>query len=600
MAQIQMLDSATINKIAAGEVIERPASIVKELVENAIDAGASTITVDIRDGGISYLRVTDNGAGIAADQVEIAFLRHSTSKIERAEDLQTISSLGFRGEALASIAAVARVEILTRRPEDMTGGRYVIEGGCPQILEEIACPAGTTLRVENLFFNTPARKKFLKKPATEAAYITDFCQKIALGHPEISFKYMRGGGTPILHTPGNHQLKTCVFAVFGKDMLSQLLSLDEPGEISIDGYISKPELTRANRSYENYFLNGRYIKSQVIEKALEEAYKDYVVPGTYPVTVLHIRMNPQGLDVNVHPTKMEVRFSAEEQVKEAVFEAVSRKLRESNLTASLHIDPPKPDPPAVEAEKADPAEEALLAELMRRREALLQREPAAPVKREPPQSEQMLVEETPLPEPEVEARREDQRQATFTLIGQAFRTYWFAESQEQLYIIDQHAAHERVLYDRIRARLRDGKLDSQILLEPEVFSVTEREMLRLEQCRPVFERLGYEMEAFGEDAVLVRAVPYIFNGPLDRQDFQSMVDLCQEGNHNVSLDVCLDRMAMMSCKAAVKGNDAISFQEMKGLLEQLLASENPYNCPHGRPTMITMTRYELERKFKRA
>ena len=440
----------------------------------------------------------------------------------------------------------------------------------------------------------------MKKPAAEAAYITDFCQKMALGHPEISFKYMRGGGTPILHTPGNNQLKNCVFAVFGKEMLSQLLSLEETGEISIDGYISKPELTRANRSYENYFLNGRYIKSQVIEKALEEAYKDYVVPGTYPVTILHIRMDPQVLDVNVHPTKMEVRFSAEEQVREAVFEAVSRKLRESNLTASLHIEPPRSEPPAMEAKKADPAEEALLAELMRRREELLQKEPVAPAEQEPPRSEQMFVEETPLLEPEVGARREDQKRADFALIGQAFRTYWFAESQEQLYIIDQHAAHERVLYDRIRARLRDGKLDSQILLEPEVFSVTEKEMLRLEQCRPVFEQLGYEMEAFGEDAMLVRAVPYIFNGPLDKQDFQSMVDLCQEGNHNVSLDVCLDRMAMMSCKAAVKGNDAISFQEMKGLLEQLLASENPYNCPHGRPTMITMTRYELERKFKRA
>lgn len=601
MATIRLLDSATVNQIAAGEVVERPASIVKELVENAIDAEASTIHVEIRDGGAGYIRVTDNGSGISAEQIRTAFLRHSTSKISSVADLSHISSLGFRGEALASIAAVARVEVLSKTPSELTGVRYIIEGGQEKRMEEVACPVGTTFRVENLFFNTPVRKKFLKKTATEASYVTDYMQRIVLGHPEISFQYIKGGHEPSIHSPGNNKLRNSVYAVYGKELLSQLLPLESKGDIGIEGYISKPQMTRANRTYENYFLNGRYIRSKVIEKALDDAYRDYIVPGTYPVVVLRITMDPALLDVNVHPTKMEVRFTEEDRVGDAVYKAVLLCLKSTDLTAQMAAVPkiriPEPAPVAVRepvkpsvtpmpCEASEPP--VNLPELQKKREGLLSRRSSEPVPKE------SLVQEEPSA-----YERTMEVPASLRLVGQIFRTYWIAEDQNVMYMIDQHAAHERVLYDRLKEKLSRGVLDSQILLEPMIVTLPPRDYVLVMEQTATFARLGYSVESFGENSIIIREVPYILGGVLGRNDFQTMVDLLEEGGRLVDQDILIDKMAMVSCKAAVKGNDAISFTEMESLLAQLMASPNPFNCPHGRPTMMTMTQQELERRFKR-
>ncbi len=706
MPQIRLLDQATINKIAAGEVVERPASIVKELAENAVDAGATQITVEIKEGGIGYIRITDNGCGIEAEQIRTAFLRHSTSKIRKVEDLLESLTLGFRGEALASIAAVARVEMLTKPAKALTGIRYVIEGGVEKVWEEVACPTGTTLLVENLFFNTPARKKFLKKPTAEGAAITDLMQKMAMGHPEISFRYLNGKKEPTLFTPGKNDLKNCIYAVYGRELLDKMLplqgeiTLGEEGDpasvnkkIRVRGFISRPQMTRANRTYQNFFINGRYIRSALLEKALDEAYKDFIVPGQFPAVVLHLDMDPDALDVNVHPTKMEVRFMQEDATRRALYEVVLDCLRGTNLIsragsfykeekpavaatkpATFEIKPEvktvptaaKPETVKVGFEFYKPAQkpktESLpVAKTEVKRPAIRSADlveskgaekPVWPVSKPDP-NVPFIVEEPdePIIEKKAEAakqidtsstlvapstvQKKDEKRVVYTgdqikvheetiepqptvilkeeavsyeappkkhnlrLVGQIFRTYWLAEEEDVFYIIDQHAAHERVLYDRYRQILREGKMDSQILMEPAVYTVSPKMVAELDSYQPLFEKTGFEVEVFGEDAVIVRAVPYIFNGALPAEDFTKMLDMLQEGNIDTARDLLIEKIAMMSCKAAVKGNMNMSDKEARALLDQLFASENPYNCPHGRPTIISMTQYEVERKFKR-
>lgn len=706
MPQIRLLDQATINKIAAGEVVERPASIVKELAENAVDAGATQITVEIKEGGIGYIRITDNGCGIEAEQIRTAFLRHSTSKIRKVEDLLESLTLGFRGEALASIAAVARVEMLTKPAKALTGIRYVIEGGVEKVWEEVACPTGTTLLVENLFFNTPARKKFLKKPTAEGAAITDLMQKMALGHPEISFRYLNGKKEPTLFTPGKNDLKNCIYAVYGRELLDKMLplqgeiALGEEGDptsankkIRVRGFISRPQMTRANRTYQNFFINGRYIRSALLEKALDEAYKDFIVPGQFPAVVLHLDMDPDALDVNVHPTKMEVRFMQEDATRRALYEVVLDCLRGTNLISRVGSFY-KEEKPAVAATKPatsetkpevktvpmaakpetvkvgfefykpaqKPKTESLpVAKTEVKRPAMRAADPVEskgtekpvwPVSKPDP-NVPFIVEEPdePIIEKKAEAakqidtsstlvapstvQKKDEKRVVYTgdqikvheetiepqptvilkeeavsyeappkkhnlrLVGQIFRTYWLAEEEDVFYIIDQHAAHERVLYDRYRQILREGKMDSQILMEPAVYTVSPKMVAELDTYQPLFVKTGFEVEVFGEDAVIVRAVPYIFNGALPAEDFTKMLDMLQEGNIDTARDLLIEKIAMMSCKAAVKGNMNMSEKEARALLDQLFASENPYNCPHGRPTIISMTQYEVERKFKR-
>lgn len=721
MPQIRLLDQATINKIAAGEVVERPASIVKELAENAVDAGATQITVEIKEGGIGYIRITDNGCGIEAEQIRTAFLRHSTSKIRKVEDLLESLTLGFRGEALASIAAVARVEMLTKPAKALTGIRYVIEGGVEKVWEEVACPTGTTLLVENLFFNTPARKKFLKKPTAEGAAITDLMQKMALGHPEISFRYLNGKKEPTLFTPGKNDLKNCIYAVYGRELLDKMLplqgeiALGEEGDptsankkIRVRGFISRPQMTRANRTYQNFFINGRYIRSALLEKALDEAYKDFIVPGQFPAVVLHLDMDPDALDVNVHPTKMEVRFMQEDATRRALYEVLLDCLRGTNLIsrvgsfykeekktpAAVKVEEPtavkpqqavmlKPQQPnaaqpvsakdgfdiykpAVKPnswQKKEPPKRMTMnaADLAKLAEAIdkpIEMAPSQPEKpvwpvSKPDPNVPFIVEEPdePIIEKKAEAakqidtsstlvapstvQKKDEKRVVYTgdqikvheetiepqptdilkeeavsyeappkkhnlrLVGQIFRTYWLAEEEDVFYIIDQHAAHERVLYDRYRQILREGKMDSQILMEPAVYTVSPKMVAELDTYQPLFVKTGFEVEVFGEDAVIVRAVPYIFNGALPAEDFTKMLDMLQEGNIDTARDLLIEKIAMMSCKAAVKGNMNMSDKEARALLDQLFASENPYNCPHGRPTIISMTQYEVERKFKR-
>ena len=692
MPQIRLLDQATVNKIAAGEVVERPASIVKEMVENAIDAGANKITVEIRDGGIGLIRITDNGCGIESEQIRTAFLRHSTSKIRKVEDLLSSTSLGFRGEALASIAAVARVEMITRPATQYTGTRFVIEGGVEQLSEEIACPVGITIRVENLFFNTPARKKFLKKPAAEAAASTDLIQKMAMGHPEVAFRYLNGKKEPSLLTPGTGSLKNDIFAVYGKDIVDKLIPvqgkipLSDNSFMEITGFISRPQLTRANRSYENFFINGRYIRSSLLEKGIDEAYKDYIVPGTFPAVVLHLSMDPSTLDVNVHPTKMEVRFFQEDRTRFGLYQVISEALRQQDLVSRVgdFYRPSKPtinqtpaqaaqsnqpdgasgssftasaSNPASDASQGTPARKPVFTRELTPVEKTIQsvlpadkryqapvfagRAPRGAVKAndlevvwpaKKSQDRPILAEETaePLPispaetaaptaeQPEIKLYQEEfpnpvpagdqieiitntqtPEPRKLRIVGQIFRTYWIAEEKDVFYIVDQHAAHERVLYDQYRAMLNQDHMDTQELMEPVVVTVNAKAVADLDRYQPVLKKLGYIVESFGDDAVIVRGVPFLFGKALPAEDMARLMDMLFDGQVDTARDLLIDKIATMSCKAAVKGNDALSFAEAQSLLDQLFTSTNPYNCPHGRPTLISVTQYELEKRFKR-
>lgn len=626
MAHIKVLDSQTINQIAAGEVIERPASIVKELVENSIDAGATAITVEIQEGGISRIRVTDNGSGIEAEEVPSAFLRHATSKIREAADLAKVLSLGFRGEALASIAAVSRTEVVTKTAQALTGIRYVTEGGRQILSEEVAATPGTTFKVEELFFNTPARRKFLKKPQAEAAAVTEFMQKIAMGHPEISFQYIRGNSR-VLHTPGDYRLQSCIYAVYGREILGELLEVDYEGTLKVKGYVSRPQLVRANRGYQHFYLNGRMIRSALLEKILEECYKDLIMPGSFPIAVLRIEADPAQVDVNVHPTKMEVRFSEEGLVREEMYKAISRTLGQEDLMTRVVQAGTLPAQektgeeenwaqvfPAFSAQartesRMESQEKTPKKELWRedgyytgRQEilgaAVKEPEPAYGSPEEEPEEEEKAISAAEPMEKEPAGRRFPAPE-NLRLVGQAFGTYWMAEAEGVLYIVDQHAAHERILYDRIRKILEKKPLDGQILLEPEPVTLSPQEMLGLSEHGELVSYMGFEAEPFGENTVLLRCVPYIFNGPMEPEDFRAMIGLICEGSRDTPRDLLLDKMAMMACKAAVKGNHTMSEEEARALFADLSRTTNPYNCPHGRPTVVTMTKQQMERLFKR-
>ena len=657
MPKIRLLDQGTVNKIAAGEVVERPASVVKEMTENAIDAGADKITVEIKGGGIQLIRITDNGCGIPAEDVRTAFLRHSTSKIRKVEDLLKTTSLGFRGEALASIAAVARVEMLTKTKDALTGVRFVIEGGEEKVFEEVACPAGTTILVENLFFNTPPRKKFLKKETAEAAAVTDLMQKLTLAHPEISFRYLNGKKEPSIYSSGNGNLKNSIYAVYGKDIVDKLIPVEgevpveggafDEAKITVRGYLSRPQLTKTNRSLEIFFINGRYIRSALLEKAVDEAFKDYIVPGTFPAAILHLSMDPASLDVNVHPTKMEIRFNNEEAVRKGVYEVLTNGLKGENLITRIgdfykapapEVEEPKEEVRMPFLPKTPPKGARITTEYKTKwhsdvpqdeknkipkdysfapiSKAFIVEEPTeeyqspAPKDKKEPvlheQTEIQIHEGSILPPPAKVSETVVTDTAAKTLphelklIGQVFKTYWIAEEKDVFYIVDQHAAHERVLYDRYREMLNRGEVDTQVLMEPVVVSVSPKALADLDSYQPVFKKLGYQVEAFGDDAVIVRGVPYLFNKALPAEDISKMIDMLYDGQIDTARDLLIDKIATMSCKAAVKGNDAMSFMEAESLLKQLFASSNPYNCPHGRPTVISVTEYQLEKRFKRA
>lgn len=617
MANITVLDQSTINKIAAGEVIERPASVVKELLENAIDAQASAVTIEIKDGGCTMIRVTDNGSGIPKDEIALAFLRHATSKIKSVEDLFTISSLGFRGEALASIAAVSQVELITKTCESLTGSRYQIEGGLERGIEEVGAPEGTTFIARNLFYNTPARKKFLKTPMTEGAHVAALVEKIALSHPDISIRFIQNNQNK-LYTSGNHNLKDLIYTVFGREIAANLLELDvEEGGIRVMGFIGKPVIARSNRNYENYFINGRYIRSHVISKAIEEAYKPFMMQHKYPFTMLHFKIQPDMLDVNVHPTKMELRFSDGEGVYQAVVRAVSHALahkelipeveltdqKEKNAEALARRPAPGPEPFEVNRREHPPLSysQAPLSrpsyvkeqagQWIKEGGSVLQDKKEEPEKKPEEKPQQMDLFDGKLLDPKARLKHK--------LIGQLFDTYWMVEYNEQLFIIDQHAAHEKVLYEKTVNMLKTRQFDTQMVEPPIILTLNMNEEVLLEKYMSYFTGMGFEIEPFGGREYAVRGVPANLFSIARKELLIEMIDNLFDDLSLHKPDSIYEKVASMSCKAAVKGHHAMSAAEANELIDQLLDLDNPYACPHGRPTIISMSKYELEKKFKR-
>ncbi len=628
---IQVLDQETVNKIAAGEVVERPASVVKELVENSIDAGASAITVEIKEGGIDFIRITDNGSGIAKDEIEKAFLRHSTSKIRQVEDLYSITSLGFRGEALASIAAVSQLEMITKTYEELTGIRFCIEGSVHRDMEEIGCPEGTTIIVKNLFYNTPARKKFLKKPNTEAGYIGDFIHKLALGHPHISFKLIYNNKVK-LHTSGNNELKHCIFNIYGKEVANNCIYIeDETDLFSVKGYIGKPHLSRGNRHYETFFVNGRYIKNKILNKAVEDGFETRLMVHKYPFAVLYLTMNGKGIDVNVHPSKLEVKFNQEEVIYQTLKNLVYNHLYKTDIIPDVTLDKEKekkteytksiPEPFEVKRKEVSHPnpypkikQESQPLEVIEVKNKNISKEHTVPyttLEVETVQSESIMKQMPKISMP-IEASKPISKgqQVNLTgfldkryvkehkIIGPLFSTYWLIELKDKLYFIDQHAAHERVLYERLTESLKASKTVSQTLLTPVIIHVTLQEKAIIDTYTSIFTELGFEIEPFGTDAYAVRSVPYIFGKLMKPEHFIDLLDSIDIGKHEQN-HVIIDQLAGMACKAAVKGHDVLSVIEYQQLIDELMTLENPYTCPHGRPCIIAMTQYEIEKKFKR-
>ena len=662
MPQIQVLDQITIDKIAAGEVIERPASIVKELVENSIDAKAASVTVEIQDGGISLIRVTDNGSGIEREDIRNAFLRHSTSKIRKVEDLAHIASLGFRGEALSSISAVTRTELITKTKEDTFGTRYVIEGGVEQSLEDAGAPDGTTFLVRQLFYNVPARRKFLKTPMTEAGHVQDLLMRLALSHPEVAFTFINNGQTK-MRTSGNGKLKDVIYSIYGREAAANLIELDYSMDgLVMKGYLGKPVITRGNRNFENYFVNGRYVKNAMLSKAIEDAYKDFLMQHKFPFVVIHFQVDGEKIDVNVHPTKMEMRFQRQQDVYNIVYEGVHRTLLEPELIPQVEapapkvISQPKSESPFLlkpktapqpmekkPEEKEEPHDEAYFMKKMKERVlSYQQRNSSAEVakkeqifrpqaqaerikdalarakeveKQPQKQAEEQpeLIRETPVYEtkPVTEEKAEQlnlfeehllkrEKKAEYKLIGQVFETYWLVEFENSLYIIDQHAAHERVLYERTLKEMKNREFTAQYLSPPIILSLSMQEAQVLNENMDRFTRIGFEIEPFGGEEYAVRAIPDNLFGIAKKELLLEMLDDLADGiSTSMTPELIDEKVASMSCKAAVKGNNRLSAQEADALIGELLLLENPYHCPHGRPTIIAMTQRELEKKFKR-
>ena len=652
MNTIKLLDKNTIDKIAAGEVVDRPSSIVKELVENAIDAGATSISIEIKDGGISLIRITDNGSGIAKDQIAIAFLRHSTSKINDAADLAFIHTLGFRGEALSSIAAVSQTELCTKTKDDLTGVIYKINGGVEESLSEAGLPNGTTLIVKNLFYNTPARLKFLKSAQTEAGYVMDIVQRIALSHPEIAFKYVANGSVK-LSTSGNGSLKDAVYSVFGRDITANLLQIDDSDEtLSVSGFIGKPEIARGNRNFEYFFINGRYIKDKIIQKALEEAYLGYQMKGTFPFAVLNINIEPELVDVNVHPSKMEIRFFNNEVVFNSVYEIIRNRITRRENIPLVSLSRANTAPPVPEEYVPEPFEQAAArkpslytdsqdfktireetnytgrysntlrssadnSSYTEQLEALQSYTKAADDMSDTDIAEdksfaanegaaftissKLANENVPYEQSEIiipdfvsKAARKSHR-----IVGEVFDTYWIVEYDDSMFIIDQHAAHEKVLYEKFINNLKNDKHYSQHIMPSIIVTLTQQEEDILKKYMSSFTELGFEIEHFGGCEYMISAVPtdlyFLDNSIL----FLELLDDLSDISSKSGPEIIIDRVATAACKAAVKGGNRLSLAEANTLIDELLSLDNPYNCPHGRPTIISMSRTELEKKFKR-
>lgn len=659
MGKIQVLDQVTIDKIAAGEVVERPASVVKELVENAIDAKATAVEVEIQDGGISLIRIADNGGGMEPEDVRNAFLRHSTSKIRKVDDLAHISSLGFRGEALSSIAAVSQVEMITKTEESVCGTAYQISGGKEVSLEETGARDGTTFLVRQLFYNVPARRKFLKTPMTETSHVSDLMIRLALSHPDISFQFINNGQER-MHTSGNGKLKDVIYHVYGREITANLIEVSrENGEIRITGFIGNPTVTRGNRNFETFFVNGRYIKSGILSKAVEDAYKDFTMQHKYPFIVLHLEILGEEIDVNVHPTKMDLRFGHQQEVYQFLYETVSGALHGRDLIPRVEA-PEAPKPPeipkasdrtgtpktanrSVQSGAVTPGAPEVSAgvenavttpekrdlnyfmERMRDRVTSYHNQFASAEVKErgeihKPSFNQDRIREAvsyrTRTEQQEKLTAEQQKSEQLTLfdeklldeasvpdykiIGQVFDTYWIVQFHDSMYIIDQHAAHERVLYERTLKGMKTRDYTSQYISPPIILDLSMQEAELFRRYLDRFTKIGFEIEPFGGDSFAVRAVPDNLFSVAKKELLLEMIDsLSDEISTNMTPEILDEKIASMSCKAAVKGNSRLSRKEVEELLLELLKLDNPYHCPHGRPTIIAMTKRELEKKFKR-
>ena len=639
MAKIQVLSEETIDKIAAGEVIERPSSIVKELVENAIDACAKAITIEIKEGGISFIRITDNGSGIEKDDVRNAFYRHATSKIKSAEEIEDIHSLGFRGEALSSIAAVAQVEMITKTEEELVGVRYVIEGAKEKSFEEVGVPTGTTIIIRNVFYNTPVRRKFLKSALTEGGYINDVCEHLAMSKPDISFKFINSGQVKF-HTSGDGDLKELIYRIYGKEIAKEIIPFKQGNkDIMIEGFLGKPSLNRSNRNYENYFVNGRYIKSSLVAKAVEEGYKAYLMQHKFPFFILNITVNTKLIDVNVHPTKMDVRFSNQDYFYDYLVSAVSGGLKVHEMIPEVLLTDQKektqdvvsgnddkiysPEPFEVNrmeqfSVKEDSIKVPEFNEMQEKLNKLQDKMQNIPIQKivgiENEENNNknanyhaniIKADEAIIVEKNVQMDLFEGKILTtdsikeYHIFGQLFETYWLITYKDKLLIMDQHAAHEKIKYESMIKRIKEQNIETQNLNPPIVISMSGQEESLLKKYQDVFISMGFEIDEFGGSEIAIRSVPLELYGKNEKEMFLEILDELSGETLRGTPEYIYEKIASMSCKAAVKGNHAMSLTEAQGLIEQLLTLDDPYNCPHGRPTIITMSKYEIEKKFKR-
>lgn len=602
MSIIHLLDESTINQIAAGEVVERPSAVVKELIENAIDAGSSAITAEIKEGGLSLIRITDNGMGIAKDDIAVAFMRHATSKIKIAEDLFSVKSLGFRGEALSSIAAVSQVELISKEPAALNGYRYIIEGGKEKSLEEIGCPSGTTIIIRNLFYNTPARRKFLKAAATEAAYVNDLIERLMVSHPNISFRFIVNNQIR-LQSSGNNNIKDILYHIYGRDISKELLPVEyQSPDVTISGYISKPTINRSNRNFENFFINGRYIKNSIIIRAIEDAYKPFMMQHKYPFTSLYYEIPPSLLDVNIHPQKLELKLNNGDEIYEMTYNLIKDALSQKELIPKVNIsnDNNTKEKP-INKKLPEPFEKNRISQL-KALETLAQKPDNYPSSLADNKVIQVMeqIDFFVSKEDQPAAFLSEEAVKEHRIIGQIFSTYWLVEYQKELYIIDQHAAHEKILYERIISATKDYN-PSQMLMPPIVLTLSIREQEAIKANKDTLDKLGYEIEHFGGNEFSVRAVPADLYNLSDKDLLLEFIDELTDEitTRQAKPESLLEKVASMACKAAVKANHSFSTDEAFALIKELLSLDNPYHCPHGRPVIIAMSQYELEKKFKR-
>ncbi|MCR5054014.1 MAG: DNA mismatch repair endonuclease MutL [Lachnospiraceae bacterium] len=607
--EITLLSRETIDKIAAGEVVERPVSVVKELVENAIDSGAKHITIEIKDGGTTYIRVTDDGMGIAFDQIPTAFLRHSTSKIRTDKDLFSIRTLGFRGEALSSISAVSRVEVYTKTPEAFVGGHYVIDGGREVTYEEVGAPDGTSIIVYDLFYNVPARKKFLKTAQTEGGYVYDMAEHLALSHTEIAFNVLINGKER-LHTIGNGSIEDCVYQIFGKETRKALIPFGFESEgFKVSGFLGEPLLNRGTRVYENFFVNGRYVEGDILKKACEEGYNGFLMQHQYPFLLLFFDFQEGQIDVNVHPSKLNIRIENSRFVAAEITAKVHEALSHREDISEVKVDSEQTEKREPEGRSyfAEPFERKRLSEIREMVREDIRKDSPYERKYEPPAKE--IPESEPYREPAADHSHErNVEQLTFLeetnkpeykIIGQVFGTYWIIEFDSKMYIIDQHAAHEKVLFEKTMESIRKKTMTSQLINPPIIMSLTNQEQSLLSEYASDFEKVGFSFEDFGGHEIKITAIPGNMLNLSPKDLFINILSSLKDIRVNEDSDLVLERVASMSCKAAVKGHDILSVREAEALIDELMTLENPYHCPHGRPTIISMSKYELDKKFKR-